>query len=77
MKYNVEYVSGEEIPEYMREYSYGQLVLKITYNDGTSNYYSDEDVLFSRDLSWIKDELEKAYNEGYSKGCIQKTISKK
>jgi hypothetical protein len=74
MSYTVEYVTGEDIPKRYRgwddlEY---QTVLKITYNDGSTNYYSDEyepeDVSFHRDLSWIIEELEQAYEDGYKDG---------
>ena len=71
--YKVEYVSGEEIPEGYRSYDNDyHTMLKITYNNGVSEYYSDEyepeDVSFGRDLSWIKTELEAAYEEGFFNG---------
>ena len=73
MSYKVEYVTGEDIPEGYRgwEYEY-QTMLKITYNDDSTNYYSDEyepeDVSFGRDLSWIIEELKQAYKDGHEDG---------
>jgi hypothetical protein len=65
MSYKVEYVTGEDIPERYRRWGdlEYQTMLKITYNDGSTNYYSD-----GRDLPWIIEELEQAYKDGYSGG---------
>jgi hypothetical protein len=61
VSYSVRYGNDEEAWSH-------RSTLLIIEDDGVTRTYSDcmepEDTIFSRDLSWIKEELERAYQRG-------------